>query len=121
MNRLFMTCAALVAIAFAAIAYAADIALHPGHAVYKQFNCAACHGEDAKTSTLPAYPVLAGQYADYLAHALKAYQRGVASPGAANARTNPIMGAFASQLSATDIADVAAWLAELPGDLGVRK
>jgi cytochrome c553 len=121
MNRLFMTCAALTATAFAAIAHAADASIHPGQAVYKKFNCASCHGDDAKTSTSPAYPVLAGQHADYLAHALKAYQRGVAGPGAANARTNPIMGAFASQLSASDIAAVAAWLTELPSDLGVRK
>ena len=116
-----MTLTALAVAVLAPTAHAAEAQVHPGQAVYEKFNCASCHGADAKTSTLPAYPVLAGQHADYLAHALKAYQRGAAGPGATNARANPIMGAFASQLSAQDIAHVSAWLARLPSDLGVRK
>jgi len=95
--------------------------LHPGKAVYDKFNCASCHGADAKTSIDPSYPILAGQHADYLAHALRAYQRGAAGAGAANSRTNPIMGAFATQLSAQDIKNVSAWLASQPSDLGVRR
>ena len=124
MNRFSMTFAALLVAALAPAAQAADAAdakVHPGQAVYEKFNCASCHGADAKTSTLPAYPVLAGQHADYLAHAFKAYQRGAAGPGATNARANPIMGAFASQLSARDIADVSAWLSRLHSDLSVRQ
>ena len=93
-----------------------------GEAVFKRVNCASCHGVDAKTSIDPSYPQLAGQHADYLAHALKAYQRGQgnASP-TANIRKNPIMGAFAVQLSEKDIEDVAAYLSSLPGNLAVRR
>lgn len=101
-------------------AHAAD--LTAGEAVFKKFNCASCHGADARTTVDPAYPVLAGQQQDYLAHALKAYARGQSGAGASsNIRKNPIMGAFAVQLSADDIDNVTAWLASLPSDLGTRK
>lgn len=113
---------AFVALALAAGArgvHAADLAA--GRAVFEKLNCASCHGADAKTSVDPAYPVLAGQHADYLAHALKAYQRGAAGATVANSRKNPVMGAFAVQLSAKDIQDVSAWLASLPSDLAVRQ
>lgn len=113
---------AFVALALAAGAsgvQAADLAA--GRAVFEKLNCASCHGADAKTSVDPAYPILAGQHADYLAHALKAYQRGAAGATVANSRKNPIMGAFAVQLSVKDIQDVSAWLASLPSDLAVRQ
>lgn len=103
-----------------ATAQAQDIAA--GKAVFDKLNCASCHGADAKTSVQPEYPVLAGQHADYLAHALRAYKRGATgSPATANVRKNPIMGAFAAQLSDQDIANVAAWLAAQPSSLGTRK
>ena len=76
-------------------------------------NCASCHGKDGKTPTDPAYPIIAGQHSDYLYKALMDYQTG--------ARKNPIMGAFATQLSDQDISNVAAWLSAQPSDLGVRK
>ncbi|WP_345247903.1 c-type cytochrome [Pigmentiphaga soli] len=93
-----------------------------GKAVYQRVNCAQCHGADAKTTTDPSYPKLAGQHPDYLVHALRAYQRGQTNAApSANIRKNPIMGAFAVQLSDQDIQDVAAYLSDLPGDLAVRK
>jgi len=93
-----------------------------GKAVYDRINCASCHGADAKTSIDPGYPQLAGQHADYLIHALKAYRRGQSNAApSANIRKNPIMGAFAVQLSDKDIEDVAAYLSSLPGNLAVRK
>ncbi|SAI68811.1 cytochrome [Bordetella ansorpii] len=96
--------------------------LAAGKAVFDKMNCASCHGADAKTAVQPEYPILAGQHADYLAHALKAYKRGgSSSPATANVRKNPIMGAFAAQMSDQDIANVSAWLASLPSGLGVRK
>jgi len=96
--------------------------LAAGKAVFDKFNCASCHGADAKTSVDPAYPVLAGQHEDYLIQALKAYRRGAAgTPATANVRKNPIMGAFAAQLSDQDIEHVAQWLSAQPSDLGVRK
>jgi cytochrome c553 len=99
---------------------AADLAA--GKATFNRLNCASCHGADGKTSMDPAYPVLAGQHQDYLSHALHAYRRGQEGADAsANTRKNPIMGAFATQLSEEDIANVTAYLASLPSDLGVRK
>ena len=37
-------------------------------------NCESCHGKNFSTPIDPTYPKLAGQYADYLYAALKAYQ-----------------------------------------------
>ncbi|ANN69791.1 c-type cytochrome [Bordetella bronchialis] len=104
----------------AATSHADDLAA--GKAVFDKFNCASCHGADAKTPTDPQYPILAGQYQDYLAHALRAYRRGQSgAPATANIRKNPIMGAFAVQLSDADIDNVSAWLSSLPSDLATRK
>lgn len=110
---------ALLAVGYGG-AQAQDLAA--GKAVFDKFNCASCHGVDAKTSVDPSYPILAGQHEDYLVQALKAYRRGAAgSPATANVRKNPIMGAFAAQLSDQDIEHVAQWLSAQPSDLGVRK
>jgi cytochrome c553 len=75
--------------------------------------CAACHGKDGKTPIDPSYPILAGQYADFLAQALRDYKSG--------ARKNAIMSAQASILSSADIANLAAYYASLPSDLGHTK
>jgi cytochrome c553 len=112
--------AGMLLLAAAPAAQSQDLAA--GKAVFDKFNCASCHGADAKTSVQPEYPVLAGQHADYLAHAIVSYKRGMAgAAGAANVRKNPIMGAFATQLSDQDIRDVTAWLSSQPGPLGVRR
>jgi len=120
MKRAIYAFAGAVLAAGLSSAHAQD--LGAGKAVFDKFNCASCHGADAKSPVQPEYPILAGQHADYLAHALNAYKRGAAGSAAtANVRKNPIMGAFAAQLSDQDIANVAAWLAAQPSDLGVRK
>src|SRR5690606_37532162 len=99
---------------------AADLAA--GKAVWEKFNCASCHGADAAKPIDPTYPILPGQHADYLEHALIAYQRGAKGmPASANTRKNAIMGAFATQLSKQDIENVSAWLASLPSPLAVRR
>ena len=104
----------------ATLSQAADLAA--GKAVWEKLNCASCHGADAVKSIDPSYPILAGQHADFLAHALKAYQRGASgAPATANVRKNAIMGAFAKQLSPQDIKNVSAWLAAQPGPLAVRR
>jgi cytochrome c553 len=69
--------------------------------------CAACHGKDGNTPIDPSYPRIAGQHADYLVHALRAYKQ--------DDRKNPIMGAQAKLLSRTDIDNLAAYYAQLPG------
>ena len=63
--------------------------------------CGACHGPEGNKPSAPDQPVLAGQYPDYLVHALGEYKSGK--------RTNPIMHGFASQLSEKDMEDLAAW------------
>lgn len=72
----------------------------------KSAPCAACHGEDGR-GTEPNFPVLAGQYADYLAHALRQYRSGE--------RNNALMSPFAAELSDADIADLAAYYASMKG------
>jgi cytochrome c553 len=68
--------------------------------------CAACHGA-AGVSVSDAIPNLAAQRAAYLQAQLKALKDGT--------RKNPIMNAIAAQLSADEMANVAAYFASLPG------
>ncbi|MCS6944064.1 MAG: cytochrome c [Sutterellaceae bacterium] len=75
--------------------------------------CAACHGKDGKSPVDPSYPILAGQYPDYLAKALTDYKTG--------ARKNPIMGGIAKPLSKRDIQALAAYYGALPGPLTHNK
>jgi len=70
--------------------------------------CAACHGPNG-VSQNAIYPSLAGQYQDYLAHALLAYKSG--------ARKNPIMAGMAAPLSDKDIKALAAYFATQKGPL----
>ncbi len=70
--------------------------------------CAQCHGPDGNSPS-PAFPKLAGQYADYLARALLDYKTG--------ARQNPIMAGFSASLSEQDIEDLAAFYASQKSDL----
>ena len=56
--------------------------------------CVACHGNNG-VGIMPEYPNLAGQHADYIEQALKAYRAGQ--------RKNPIMGGMAAPLKDEDI------------------
>jgi cytochrome c553 len=85
------------------VANAADVDAGRARA---QAVCAACHGANG-ISVSDAIPNLAGQKAVYLEAQLKALKEG--------SRKNPTMGAIATQLSAQDIADVAAYFASQPG------
>lgn len=86
----------LLALALAAIALpaAAETA-----APAKAALCAACHGEGGGKPILPEYPVLAGQYSNYLAHALHEYKGGK--------RKNAVMNAQAAGLSDAEIKELA--------------
>ena len=68
--------------------------------------CAACHGE-AGVSVASDIPNLAAQKAEYLAAQLEAFREGE--------RTNPLMNAIAAQLDDTQIENLAAHFAALPG------
>lgn len=74
--------------------------------------CAACHGATG-VSVSGAIPNLAGQKSAYIETQLKALKEGT--------RKNQIMSAIATQLSAEDIANVAAFFTSLPGAAPVAK
>ena len=70
--------------------------------------CAACHGADGNSPTT-AFPILAGQYQDYLMRAMEDYQTGK--------RNNPIMTGFAAPLTEQDRADLAAYFSSQKSSL----
>ncbi|MFZ6645292.1 c-type cytochrome [Undibacterium sp. TJN25] len=115
MKKNILLAALLSATSFAAFA-GGDV--DAGKAAVAKFTCASCHGADFKTPIDPSYPKLAGQNQDYLAHALKSYQRGADGP---NGRGNAIMGAQAKALNDSDIENIAAYLHTLPGTLVLKK
>ncbi len=65
-------------------------------------NCQSCHGINGN-SLVPSQPIIASQYTEYLQEQLRAYRSGD--------RANAIMSPFAQNLSDTDIADLASFLA----------
>ena len=93
---------ALTLLLLATGAHAADI--EAGKAKVQEV-CAACHGAGG-VSVSDTLPNLAGQRAAYVENQLKALKDG--------SRKNAIMNAIASQLSAADIANVAAFFASQP-------
>jgi cytochrome c553 len=109
MNKLII---ALICGAFSINAFASGDKAN-GEALAKKYNCASCHGADFKTPIDPSYPKLAGQYEDYIVHALTAYKRGAKPYG----RNNPIMSGMAAPLSDSDMADIGAYLSSLPSNL----
>ncbi len=107
MNRLILTTLALC-LSFTALAGKPDAAA--GAAKAEQM-CASCHSKNGDKPIMPAYPKLAGQYADYLEQALKDYKSGK--------RKNPIMAGMAAGLSEEDIRNLAAWYASQTPSVGV--
>jgi len=79
-----------------------------------QANCASCHGANFNSPIDPSYPKLAGQYADYLYAALKAYQT---DKNPHVGRSNAIMMGMARPFTHTELKQLSAYFASLPGDL----
>lgn len=77
-------------------------------------NCATCHGEGLNKPIDPSYPKLAGQHADYLYVALKAYQ---VTDNANVGRGNPIMGPQAKLFTLAELKTLANYISTLPSDL----
>lgn len=75
--------------------------------------CAVCHGAEGFKPTAPDLPILAGQYPDYLIKALSDYKSGK--------RANPVMKAFAGQLSKQEIEDLAAWFSSQRSSLHFQR
>jgi len=74
------------------------------------YTCLGCHGIEGYRNAYPSYrvPKLGGQKAGYLEIALKGYRDGT--------RQHPTMAAQATSLTDQEIADVAAYLANIGGD-----
>lgn len=80
----------------------------------KRGNCMSCHGENLNKPIDGSYPKLAGQHADYLFVALKAYQGG---NGRNTGRGNAIMAGMAKPFTHAELKVLAGYIASLPGDL----
>ncbi len=95
---------------------AALILVHPGAQAggdidagkAKSAPCVACHGAEGNSPN-SAFPILAGQYQDYLVRALEDYKTGK--------RKNPIMAGFAATLTGQDREDLAAFYASQKSSL----
>jgi cytochrome c553 len=68
--------------------------------------CVACHGQNG-ISVSPNWPTLAGQYEDYLRHALNQYRDGT--------RKNAVMAQMAAPLTDEDVKLLASYYASLKG------
>jgi cytochrome c553 len=84
-------------------------------ALLGKMNCASCHGANFSSPIDPSYPKLAGQHADYLYVALKAYQTDRATVG----RGNAIMKGMVAPYTHAELKKIAQYLGSLPGELKV--
>ena len=94
----------IAAAAFALLSASAFAAGNADAGKAKSAVCAACHGAEG-ISAMDIYPNLAGQKEAYLASQLQHFRDGQ--------RDNPIMAPMAKPLSDDDIADLAAYYANL--------
>jgi cytochrome c553 len=117
MKLALVTAVLLSSIGLVQVANAASV--EKGQALVEKANCASCHGAGLNAPIMPAYPKLAGQYPDYLYYALKAYQ--VGNGNAQYGRNNAIMGSQVQAFSETDLHDIAAYVASLPGTFVIKK
>jgi cytochrome c553 len=85
-------------------------------ALLNKANCASCHGANYSTPIDPSYPKLAGQHADYLFVALKAYKN---NANQVVGRNNAIMAGMAKQYTNAELKLMANYLASMEGDMKV--
>ncbi|MBH2019849.1 c-type cytochrome [Polaromonas sp.] len=89
-------------------------------ALLSKANCASCHGANFSKPIDPSYPKIAGQHADYLFVALKAYKAdNGANANAKVGRAHPIMGGMAKQYTNAELKSMANYLSSVQGDLKV--
>lgn len=72
-------------------------------------SCVDCHGAEGNAPLDPSYPVIGGQYADYLAQALQDYRDGD--------REHALMSSQAKGLDDQQIADLSAYFGSRSGPL----
>jgi cytochrome c553 len=85
-------------------------------ALLNKANCASCHGANFSKPIDPSYPKIAGQHADYLFVALKAYKT---DNNAKVGRAHPIMGGMAKQYTNAELKAMAGYLSSVQGELKV--
>ncbi len=85
-------------------------------ALLQKANCASCHGANYSSPIDPSYPKIAGQHADYLFVALKAYKN---DANHVVGRSNAIMAGMAKPYTHAELKQMANYLASLEGDLKV--
>jgi len=76
--------------------------------------CVSCHGANLSKPIDPSYPKLAGQHADYLTVALKAYKI-EKNPGVG--RSNGVMAGQVKQFSNAELKAIANYISTLPTEL----
>ncbi len=76
--------------------------------------CVSCHGDNFSKPIDPSYPKSAGQHADYLYVALKAYKT---TDKEVIGRGNAVMGGIAKQFTNDELRVLADYVGSLPGDL----
>jgi cytochrome c553 len=86
-------------------------------ALLQKAACASCHGANMSKPIDPSYPKIAGQHADYMFVALKAYKAG---NGQTVGRSNGVMGAIAKQFSNAELKALAGYVSSLDGELSVK-
>ncbi|MES2912571.1 MAG: c-type cytochrome [Pseudomonadota bacterium] len=84
-------------------------------ALLNKANCVSCHGANFSKPIDPTYPKIAGQHADYLFVALKAYKMDPSN--AKVGRGNAIMAGMAKQYTNAELKAMAGYLSSLEGDL----
>lgn len=82
----------------------------------KKGACVSCHGSNFAKPIDPSYAHLAGQNADYLFVALKAYKT---DNNTKVGRANPIMGGIAKQFTNAELKSLAKYISSVDGDLRV--
>lgn len=76
--------------------------------------CVSCHGANFSKPIDPTYPKLAGQHADYLTVALKAYK---IEKNAGVGRSNGVMAGQVKQFSNAELKAIASYIASLPTEM----
>ena len=80
----------------------------------KKAACISCHGENFAKPISPDYPKIAGQHADYLYVALKAYKT---ENNAQIGRSNGVMAGMVKQYSSAELKEMAKYIGSIDGDL----
>jgi cytochrome c553 len=86
-------------------------------ALLQKAACASCHGANLSKPIDPSYPKIAGQHADYMFVALKAYKGG---NNQTVGRSNGVMGAIAKQFSNDELKALSKYVSSLDGELSVK-